>query len=121
MAKEQAEHDSQIKLWNIPAHPYMIVCGELDSPTEFLVSIGDLNYSCDNLLQAVDLCYGSLKALRSFPPLLDHVWIFLETLVYRIKSSKDYTNVDVAITAISSELGIPETYYLDAKEKKGNS
>lgn len=54
----------------------------------------------NNLLQAVEVCYKALKALRTFPTLTEHVWLFIERLLLRISSKKPFTYVDTAIAGV---------------------
>lgn len=76
--------------------------------THIFVVINGCNYPCTNILQAVDKCYQALKALRTFPPLLEHVWIFIEKLVFRIQSKEEFTAVDTVYRAIIQDLKIED-------------
>lgn len=85
-----------------------MVSGKIDNLSKFFVVINGINHPVENILEAVDKCYIALKTFRSFPPLLEHVWIFFEKLVYCIQGGKSYNMVDTALNNIDKLLGMPK-------------
>lgn len=84
----KTNHEAQLKEWDLPAHPYVVACGKLESLSHFYVLINGQNIECNSLMQAVRQCYKCLKAFGSFPRVCDHVWLLIERLIYHISCTK---------------------------------
>lgn len=110
--KGKKDYEALLKNWNLPIHPYIIICGNLDNLTHSFVVVNGIHYYCETPLQAIDKCYQALKALRSFPSLIEHVWVFIEQLIFGIQGKKTFTVVDSLITEIEKDLNIQTKTYV---------
>lgn len=107
----KAVQEEKLRGWELAIYPYMIVCGPLDRLTKFFVVVNGINCPCENLFEAVERCYQSLKALGSFPKICSHVWVFLERLVWHV-NSKNFNfahGVNVPVAAIKGETKLTDT------------
>lgn len=106
-------YEDKLKSWEQQIYPYVVACGALDNLEKFYVVINNTNHTCDNLLQAVQNCYFCLKALRSFPKISAHVWIFFERLIYSLKSKNyNFSGVNGPVDEILKRLKISDRIFL---------
>lgn len=87
-------------------HPHVVIVGPMNAISSTIVVINDKLYDFDSVLDGVEFCYKSLKALRSFPPVCDFVWVFIEHVVYSINSKGTAGPVATAVGNLESSLGI---------------
>lgn len=110
MGAAKIEYEERLKNWQVQVYPYIIICGPIDNLTSVYVVINGKDCLFENVLLAVEACYKILKALRTWPPLIEHVWMFIERLVYCIKSSKDLSVVETAVQEIEKRAKIVDKY-----------
>lgn len=87
-------------------HPHVVIVGPTNVISSIIVVIKDKLYDFDSVLDGVEFCYKSLKALRSFPSVCDFVWVFIEHVLYSIYSKGTAGPVATAVGNLESSLGI---------------
>lgn len=68
--------------------------------------INKQKYTCENPIKAIESCFKCLMALNCFPYSCEHVWGFLQKLIYKIKPIKNYKKVNSFVKEINQILNI---------------
>lgn len=101
--KQRKEKYEKLK---ITLQPLPIIIGrDLDNIEASYVNVNNVLYNIDNPLKAVDICFKIYHVLNaSYPVECEHVWLFLQKLVYAINTpyDKNFVSVNSFISDITN-------------------
>ena len=74
----------------IPIQPFVIIVGNLKSPTEILVYFDEIKYKCTTIIKAIDICFKIFHVFGcKYPSECAAVWTFFQTFFYKIRTKFD--------------------------------
>lgn len=76
-------------LYDLTLQPFAAIIGPLDNPDGFYICVDDTKYKIDSCIRMLELLFKLFHALDvEYPAECQHVWIFLEEMVFDIKGMK---------------------------------
>lgn len=99
-------HDKELEKFKQQKYPSIILCGKIEALTDIYVRVNEKLHRYETIEEPVEICFKILKALRSFSSINDHVWLFIQQLVYEITSKKTLLAVDNAVAEIEKLSGV---------------
>ncbi|CAH1102910.1 unnamed protein product [Psylliodes chrysocephalus] len=79
----------KLRLHHLTLQPFLVILGELNNITRIFVCIDEVKYPCDSILRALEVLFKTFHAFDvRYPAESEHVWTFLEEILYNLKTSK---------------------------------
>lgn len=92
---------TQRNLRSIEDHPIIFGVGEEEDIEEYIVVMGNIFYSFENFIDALDACFKCHVIFnRNFPPESLKFWTFLNLIFYKIETKNDDTSSVIPITEL---------------------
>lgn len=82
--------------------PYTILHGELNNYKAYVILNGR-TYLFADIFTAVEGCFKCLTALKRWPSLCDHIWLFIELGIYNFPPSCSFTKVRKLLLALGGK------------------
>lgn len=87
LATTQKKVENQFAIHNLTLQPYVILCGPLNNVTASYAVVGKRKYCVASPLEAVDICYKSIKVFKShYCKSCSLAWEFLGFNIYKCDS-----------------------------------
>lgn len=87
VSSKQAKFENWLKSLSQEVHPYLMLCGKLETPQIYVV-LNKENYVFQDPSKALECCYKCLNSLQAFPFICDFVWTFFDIAVYNFSFAK---------------------------------
>lgn len=84
--------------------PSVCVVGELNKPSYYII-VNDIKYKTDTSIRALELTFKLFHAIALDWPLeSEHIWLFIQQLVFEIKSNKRSPATETVISDIRYQI-----------------
>lgn len=87
----------------ISLQPYIIFVGSYDSVEEIYVSLDDVLYKVNSMIEAIDVCFKIFHVFEvNYPVSSEHLWLLIQQGIYKFTTKWDsvITNIEFLLNKL---------------------
>lgn len=105
MANKIASRKKKLNEYGITLQPSVCVVGSGDKPDAFFILVDDTSYKVDTTIRSLELVFKLFHALDiEYPIECESVWLFIQDLIFKMKTTKKCSSSAAIITDIMYHL-----------------
>ncbi|KAJ8937040.1 hypothetical protein NQ314_012063, partial [Rhamnusium bicolor] len=92
--------NEKLKKFGLTVQPFAVIVGDLSHPT-YIIVVDEVQYKVDTGIRALELLFKLFHGLDiEYPPESEHIWLFIEELVFKLKPRKTSPSTSTVLADI---------------------
>ncbi|KAJ8930691.1 hypothetical protein NQ314_016488, partial [Rhamnusium bicolor] len=92
--------NEKLRQFGLTVQPFAVIVGDLSHPT-YMIVVDEGQYKVDTGIRALELLFKLFHGLDiEYPPESEHIWLFIEELVFKLKPRKTSPSTSTVLADI---------------------